>query len=49
MDIEGWWRIKCLVIKHVGRAHTLQMCTTNTSDLGDQHNDDGSHVHSLML
>jgi hypothetical protein len=49
MDIEGWWRIKCLVIKHVGGAHTLEVCTTNTFDIGDQHNDDGSHVRSLLL
>lgn len=49
VDIEGWWCTKCLVIKHVGRVHTLEVCTTNTFDLGDQHNDDGSHVRSSML
>jgi hypothetical protein len=49
MDIESGWCTKCLVIRHVGKAHTLEVCTTNTFDLGDQHNDDGSHVCSLML
>ncbi len=46
IDIDGWRCMKCLVTRHVGKAMTMEVPTSNTYYLCDRHSDDDHNMNA---